>query len=426
MERKIINDLHSWKLDPIKKPLLLYGVSGSGKTYTALEFGKKEYKNVIYFDCLDNLELSYVFDKNNTLEKLLRGLAAISLETVFKGETLLIFDRVTEKIIKVIDTLFKGVSDYSIMMLTNSLTILNIAKTKKYDFLLKQLSLVTFPEYLKYVGKEQLVEFIYDSFHNGTTMPFHGIAEEAYRDYVLTGGYPEAIVTFQQTGDYSFLSIVHSRLLELLMTKFFEVENPIDVKRGMELYNQIPIQLLKDNKKFLYGMIRRGARSKDYERILKFMEENNFLIKCRKTSELVYPLSKNKDDESFKLYMNDSGLLFKKMNISVNRLVTNDKLMAVLYENSVINTLCDGGYIPYYYQSVGKALVDLVIQTRNGKIIPIEFVVGEYNTKSKSLGLSMNKYNLDYAVRFGNFNFRKRNGIQFLPYYAAFCLLELL
>ena len=125
MERKIINDLHSWKLDPIKKPLLLYGVSGSGKTYTALEFGKKEYKNVIYFDCLDNLELSYVFDKNNTLEKLLRGLAAISLETVFKGETLLIFDRVTEKIIKVIDTLFKGVSDYSIMMLTNSLTILN-------------------------------------------------------------------------------------------------------------------------------------------------------------------------------------------------------------------------------------------------------------------------------------------------------------
>lgn len=145
MERKIINDLHSWKLDPIKKPLLLYGVSGSGKTYTALEFGKKEYKNVIYFDCLDNLELSYVFDKNNTLEKLLRGLAAISLETVFKGETLLIFDRVTEKIIKVIDTLFKGVSDYSIMMLTNSLTILNIAKTKKYDFLFKTVIISYFP-----------------------------------------------------------------------------------------------------------------------------------------------------------------------------------------------------------------------------------------------------------------------------------------
>ena len=424
MERKINNELYSWKLDKTKKPMFLFGISGCGKTYTVLEFGKKEYKNVIYFDCLDNLELNYVFDKNNTLEKLLRGLSAISLETIFKDETLIVLDRVNEKVLKIISTLFKGISDYSIIMISNSVSMLSSAK--KSDVLIKQLNLVSFPEYLKFVGKEQLVDFIYDSFHNGMPMPFHSIAEESFKDYVLTGGYPDAIISFTNNKDYSFLSLVQARIISSMVGKFLEVENPIDVKRGKELYNQVPIQLLKENKKFLYGMIRRGARSKDYENILKFMDENGFIIKCKKIGELVYPISKSKDDECFKLYMNDSGLLFKKMNISVNRLLTNDKLVNVLYENNVVSSLYQGGFTPYYYQSVGKSTLDLIIQTRDGKVIPIEFIEGEYNTKSKSLSLAISKFNISYAVRFGDFNFKKKNNVQFLPYYAAFCLLELL
>ena len=120
MERKIMNELKKWKIDTYKKPLLLYGVTGSGKTYTCLDFGEKEYKNTVYFDCYKNLELSYVIDKNQTIEKLIRALSAISLETIFKEETLLIFDNVTDQVINSLKKLFTGTLQYHIVMLTNS------------------------------------------------------------------------------------------------------------------------------------------------------------------------------------------------------------------------------------------------------------------------------------------------------------------
>ena len=129
MERKNMNDLKKWKLDAYKKSLLLYGISGCGKTHTVLEFGKTEYKNTVYFDCADNLELSYVIDKNATSEKLIRGLSAISLETIMKEDTLIVFDNVTERIITSIKKQFTDGS-YHIVMITSDI---NIVKRYKAD-----------------------------------------------------------------------------------------------------------------------------------------------------------------------------------------------------------------------------------------------------------------------------------------------------
>ena len=120
MERKIIDDLLKWKVDASRKPMLLYGPSLCGKTHTILDFGKNNYKNVIYFDSSFNLELNYVLEKNSTVDKLIRGLSAISLETIFKEESLIIFDNVTEKVINTIKKLFVNVSSYHIIMITNS------------------------------------------------------------------------------------------------------------------------------------------------------------------------------------------------------------------------------------------------------------------------------------------------------------------
>ena len=128
MERKINNELLKWKLDAKKMPMLVYGIAGCGKTYSVLNFGRKEYKNVVYFDCFNNLELTYVFDKNSTLDKLIRGIAAISLETIFKEETLIIFDNVTEKIINTVKKLFVAPISYHVIMITNESKIVNVAK----------------------------------------------------------------------------------------------------------------------------------------------------------------------------------------------------------------------------------------------------------------------------------------------------------
>ena len=143
MERKISEELLKWKIDDNKKPMLLYGISGCGKTYTILDFGKKEYKNTIYFDCSNNLELNYVFEKNSSLEKLIKALSAISLETIFKEESLIVFDNVNEKIFKLVKKLFIN-SSYDIVMITSNEKFLT--GNKAGEISLKKMNLVTFPE----------------------------------------------------------------------------------------------------------------------------------------------------------------------------------------------------------------------------------------------------------------------------------------
>lgn len=422
MERKITNELLKWKIDNYKKPLLLYGISGSGKTYTSLTFGKTEYKNTIYFDCAGNLELSYVIEKNTTIEKLIRALSAISLETIFKEDSLIIFDNVNDKVISSIKKLFAGNVEYHIIMITNNA---NFVKKHKSDVLsYKKMDLVTFPEYLKYLGKEQLIDFIKDSFKSNKPCPFHNMAIELYNEYVLTGGYPNAIINYKENESYSLLSDIHDKNIKLSKYKLLGLNNLIDIKRGQEVYNNISIQLLKDNKKFQYGAIKAGARSKEYEKSIEFMQNNNMIIKSTRIKELIRPLSKSKDEESFKLYYNDSGILFKKMNVSGNRLMTNDKLLEILYESNIVSTLSSNGFNIYHYHSGGKAYIDIVIQTRTGKILPIEIMHGENNAKSKSMTLSMKKYNLPLGIKFGGEEFKEKNNIKYLPYYAAFCITE--
>ena len=421
MERKIMDELKKWKFDAYKKPLLLYGISGCGKTYTVLEFGKTEYKNIVYFDCFENLELSYVIEKNTTEDKLIRALSAISLETIMKEDTLIIFDNITEKIITTLKKYFsKG--EYHIIMITTDNKIVQRHKADGVNF--KKMDLVSFPEYLKYMEKEQLIDFIVDSFKNNKSMPFHSLAMELYNDYVLTGGYPDAVVRFKETENYNILSNIHDRNIKLMKYKLIGLDNLIDIKRSQEVYDNISIQLLKDNKKFQYGNIKTGARSKEYEKSIDFMKDNNMIIKSTRVTELTSPLSKAKDEESFKLYYNDSGILYKKMNINSNRLITNSKLLELLYENNIVSTLASNGFNIYHYHSGGKAFIDIVIQTRTGKIVPIEILHGEDNAKSKSMTLSMKKYNLKLGIRFGGEDFKIKNDIRYIPYYASFCIVE--
>lgn len=420
MERKIISELIKWRADSLKKPLLLYGLPGCGKTYTILEFGRSEYKNIIYFDCLGNLELSYVFEKNTTLEKLIRGLSAISLETIFQEESLIVFDNVTEKVLKSIKKIFTT-NAYHIIAITDSEDF--VQKNKGNEIIIKKMNLVNFAEYLKYIGKEQLVEFIEDSFKNNKPMPFHALAYECYNDFILTGGYPETIIKFNEEQNFNLLSSYHDKNLKQIKNRFFDLDNLIDIRRCSEIFDNISFQLLKDNKKFLYGLVKPNGRAKDYARAIDFLDKNHLIIKSKKVDRIESPLSKIKDDDSFKLYFCDSGLLYKKMNVSSNRLLTNDKLLHILYENNVVSTLSQNGFNIYYYHSDGKCELDLVIQTRTGKIIPIE-MISETNTKSKSLSLTMTKYDVPLAIRFTTGNFTNKKQVKYIPYYAAFCITE--
>ena len=419
MERKISEELLKWKIDDNKKPMLLYGISGCGKTYTILDFGKKEYKNTIYFDCNNNLELNYVFEKNSSLEKLIKALSAISLETIFKEESLIVFDNVNEKIFKLVKKLFIN-SSYDIVMITSNEKFLT--GNKAGEISLKKMNLVTFPEYLKFIGKEQLIDFIEDSFRNNKPMPFHSLAIEVYNDYVISGGYPSTIINFHKENDYNILSSYHDKSILYIKDNLIESDNS-EIKKGIEVFNSISFQLLKENKKFLYGLVKPGGRGKDYENIISYMEKNHLIIKSSRINAITSPLSKCREEDNFKLYYNDSGILYKKMNVNSNRLLTNEKLLETIYENNVVSVLSQNGFNVYNYHATGgKCEIDIVIQNRNGLIIPIEIYNKDMGSKSKSLGMTMAKYNLKFAIRLSNQNFSLKNKVKYIPYYAVFCI----
>ena len=231
-----------------------------------------------------------------------------------------------------------------------------------------------FEEYIRAIGNLELIDFIKASYRNNKPMPFHSIAMEYYEEYISTGGLPEIVYANINKVSNNKIKMLQEKQLSLYKEQLLSMNNLIDITRANDVLNIVPYQLLKSNRKFQYGLMRNGGRSKEYETAIDFLSNNGICYKCYKISEAQPPLSKCKDNESFKLYLNDTGILFMMMHISKMKLLTDDNLKYILYENNLASTLVSCGYSLYYYQSDGKAEVPFIVQTRSGKIVPIEIV----------------------------------------------------
>ena len=422
MERKITSDLLKWKKDAERKPLLIYGNKQIGKTYSAIDFGEKEYKTVAYINSDNNLELLNIMSKERTIDKIVMKLSLLVGEPILKNDTLIIIDNVTnEEIVKGIKKFGKEQNEYHIIFITSNKDKLPIFKGEELQY--KYMFEMDFEEYLRAVGNIELIDFIKTSYRNNKPMPFHNIALDYYEEYLMTGGFPEAIQAFLNKESDLKLRMIHQKIWDCYKKELLNIDNLIDISRANDVLNILPYQLLKPNRKFQYGLMRTGGRSKDYEKALEFLATNGIVYKCHKISEVKPPLSKCKDPESFKLYLNDTGLLFMMMHLSKIKLFNDNNLKYILYENSVANAIINCGYNLYYYQSDGKAEVPFVVQTRAGKIIPIE-IVNKNISKAKSLSLFMSKFNITEAIRFTEDNFSMKKGIKYVPIYASFCLKE--
>lgn len=422
MERKITSDLLKWKKDAERKPLLIYGNKQIGKTYSAIDFGEKEYKTVAYINSDNNLELLNIMSKERTIDKIVMKLSLLVGEPILKNDTLIIIDNVTnEEIVKGIKKFGKEQNEYHIIFITSNKDKLPIFKGEELQY--KYMFEMDFEEYLRAVGNIELIDFIKTSYRNNKSMPFHNIALDYYEEYLMTGGFPEAIQAFLNKESDLKLRMIHEKIWDCYKKELLNIDNLIDISRANDVLNILPYQLLKPNRKFQYGLMRTGGRSKDYEKALEFLATNGIVYKCHKISEVKPPLSKCKDPESFKLYLNDTGLLFMMMHLSKIKLFNDNNLKYILYENSVANAIINCGYNLYYYQSDGKAEVPFVVQTRAGKIIPIE-IVNKNISKAKSLSLFMSKFNITEAIRFTEDNFSMKKGIKYVPIYASFCLKE--
>ena len=424
MKRKIEENLVKWKNDLNKKPLVIYGSKQVGKTYTVLKFGEEHYKSIAYINADNNIELYKIMKKEKTIDRIISKLSILLNETIMEENTLIVFDNVNDNdIVSGIKLFGRNKNNYHIIMITSLKENLKTFKGEELQY--RMMTCMDFGEYLIATGNEQIVEFIESSFKNNTPMPFHSIALEYYEKYLMTGGYPEAVDLMIKEKNILLLNSVYNKIYDSFKKEISCLDNLIDITRSIEVLDSIPFQLEKTNKKFQYGLIKTGGRSKEYEKAISFLTNNGFVYKSYKISSVSSPISKCKDLDNFKLYLTDTGLLFNRLYLNKTKFLSNDKIKNTIIENSIAISLIDAGLSLYYYQSDGKAEVSFVIQDRIGRIIPIE-LVNKNMSKAKALTLFMNKYNINEAIRITEDNFSVKKGIRYIPVYSLFCLKKLL
>ena len=281
MERKIEKFFQRWKEDKVRKPLLLFGLKQVGKTYTVLEFGRKNYKNIAYFNTLHNEELLKVLKKERSIARLVNVLADLADVPIEKNDTLIIFDNVEdEEIIKSIKLFGFDRNDYHVIAITSRRE--NLVKFISEELQYKFMTEMDFEEYLWARDEKELADLIRKSYQNKKACSKHAKIIDLFYDYLLTGGFPEVVKESFQNISRGYYESVKEKISEILRTFLTECDNLIDIPRGLEVLDSIPSQLEKENKKFQYGVLGYGRRAKEYENVIKYLVSNQLLYRSYK------------------------------------------------------------------------------------------------------------------------------------------------
>jgi predicted AAA+ superfamily ATPase len=430
MERKISNRLLAWKNNPKHMPLLIYGARQVGKTYTALTFGKTYYKNTVYFNMEDSGEITSIFERDLSPERIIRELTAKSGQTIFKEDTLIIFDEIQscERALTSLKYFSEDAPEYHIIAAGSLLGV--ALNREKYSFPVGKVDMLNmypldFEEFLWATGNKQLCELIQDSFEEFTPLSLHETAMDLYKTYLVVGGMPRAVLEYVDTRDFDFVISAQKTLNDAYIADMAKYAAPQETTKIMAAWASVPAQLAKENHKFQYKVIKSGARAYEYETPLDWLKTAGIINKCIRVSEGKMPLSAYADNSSFKVYMMDTGLLCSKFDIAagvvINSPTSFDGFKGALAENYIMQALVANGFSPYYWSSPGKAELDFVFQDKQGNIIPLEAKSAD-NVKAKSLRNFVSLYKPPYSIRVSAKNFGFENGIKSIPLYAMFCL----
>lgn len=437
MKRKIYAKLLEWKNNTRNvKPLMVLGVRQSGKTYIIEQFCKNEYQNYKYVNLLENDTIKNLYESDlDSNEKYLR-LKAILKFDLDKEDSILFIDEIQESE-KLISELKYFCEQHNNVRIVCAGSLLGVKlKRSKSSFpvgKVKMLKLypMDFEEFLISMDEDYLIECIKDCYNNNKSMtePVHKKALNLYRTYLITGGMPESVQNMVDIkGDYINYDI--SILNDILESYFNDmnkyVTNDVEALRIKRLYNSLPSQLSNVSKKFQYSNISKDARTRDYATSLDWLEASNMVIKCKCVKKPDIPLEGFVDDETFKLYLSDIGILNSILKIRVEDILTDNISLykGIMVENYVANQLICNGFDLYYWKSAATAKTDFLLYTKDG-IIPVEVKSGD-NTQSKSLNVYNNTYKPKYSIRIStkNFGYNEKNNIKSIPLYAVFMIKE--
>lgn len=430
MERKIFKKLTAWKNESNRMPLILNGARQVGKTYTALSFGKEYYKNTVYFNFEDSIELSGIFERDLNPERIIKELSVKSGQTILSEDTLIIFDEIQacERALTSLKYFHENAPEYHIIAAGSLLGV--ALNREKFSFPVGKVAIITlypldFEEFLWALGKKSLADLIRTAYEDNEPLTLHETAMDLYRLYLVIGGMPRVIIEYIEKQDFNFVLAAQKTLNDAYIADMAKYASPSETTKVMAVFNSLAAQLAKENRKFQYKIIKSGARAYEYETSLDWLNASGVIIKCNKVQEGKLPLTAYVDGSSFKIYMTDTGLLCSKFGIPANSVLVEtpsfNGFKGALAENYVCSALTINGYTPFYWESQGKAEVDFVIQDKEGNIIPIELKSSD-NVKAKSLIQYVNRYKPAYSIRISSKNFGFENGIKSVPLYAVFCL----
>ncbi|MBQ2758532.1 MAG: ATP-binding protein [Clostridia bacterium] len=431
MYRKIMQYLVDWKNSPQRKPLILQGARQVGKTYTALEFGRKYYENVAYFNFETNSSLNETFSENISPEYLIPVLSHISGQTIVREKTLIIFDEVQlcERALTSLKYFCEDANEYHIIVAGSLLGV--AVNRKEFSFPVGKVDIKTmYPldieEFMLALGEEKLINLIRQCFEENKPMPaaLHTAALELYRKYLVVGGMPECVAKYAETKDFILIRHIQDMILAGYLNDMSKYNTSNEIKKTSLVYNNITVQLSKKNTRFQYKLIKKGARAAEFENAIEWLNLSGIISQIYKLEQIKKPPENYRDIDSFKIYISDCGLLCAKKEIDASDILYKnselDDFKGGMVENYVNQILLSNGYTSYYWESDREAEIDFIIQ-RQGKIIPIEVKAAE-NVKAKSLKIYTKLFEPEYSIKLSEKNFGFENSIKTVPLYAAFLI----
>lgn len=423
MKRFITEKLLNWKNSKDRKPLILRGARQVGKTYILKEFGRENYDNIAYFNFDHDDGLDELFVNTKDPKRIIDQLSLVDGKKINPNTTLIIFDEIQEcpNALNSLKYFCEEASEYHVAC-AGSLLGIRLSKTSfpvgKVEFL--NLYPMTFSEFLIADNSENLVETM-KQVKKIETIPsiFEKMLLEKLKIYYIVGGMPEVVFSWVNEKDIEKVNKIQKNILDSYENDFSKHTLASEANKISLIWNGIPSQLARENKKFVYQVIREGARAREYEGALNWLKDANLISKCYLVKKCAFPLKGYQDLASFKIYMNDVGLLRRMSNLDSSIILEGNKLLEEFkgsftenYVANVLNYLLDE---ELHYYTFDRNEIDFVIQIKN-EIIPIE-VKSDKNTNNNSL----TKYNANnennISFRFSLNNLKKDGKIINIPLY---------
>ena len=425
MYRNVINELVKWKESSDRKPLILLGARQVGKTYILKQFGEKHYKNVAYINCDNNAQVKDLFVEDYDTNRIILNLSAITKQKISKGDTLIILDEIQElrRGLTALKYFCEDAPEYHICVAGS---LLGITMRHGESFPVGKVDIIrmfpmTFDEFVRAKGYDMMAELlIKKDWH--TIQGLHTTLIQLLREYYFVGGMPDAVSTFIAHNDANAVRRIQRDILTAYSQDMSKHTTSAEMNRISQVWHSLPSQLSKENKKFIYSVIREGSRAKDYEVAIQWLVDAGLVHRVARVTKTAIPLKAYEDFTAFKLYLLDVGLLGALSNTPTASLLMPNNMeewKGMFTENYVCTQLAASidQSLFYYSKDTSRLEIDFVIQQET-RVVPIE-VKAEANLQSKSLKTILQSDDAMHGLRFSMNNYCEQERITNAPLYSA-------